>query len=298
MASRILISGSSGLIGAALLPSLAAQGYEITRLVRGVPSGESQIHWDPLQPLRPEAVSGFDAVVHLAGETIANRWTPARKAQIRESRVQGTRHIAQALAKTSQRPRVFISASAIGFYGDRGDEVLREDSLPGSGFLSEVCGAWEAATQPAADAGIRTVQIRTGVVLSSRGGALPKMLPPFKMGAGGRLGGGRQWMSWIDLEDVVGAVHHILQNNTVQGPLNLVAPSPVTNAEFTKTLAAVLSRPAIFPLPAFAVRLMFGEMGEELLLGSQRAEPAKLVASAYTFRFGELKASLEHVLAR
>jgi uncharacterized protein (TIGR01777 family) len=195
------------------------------------------------------------------------------------------------------KPQVFICSSAIGFYGDRGNEVLNEQSSCGSGFLPEVCREWEAATRTAVDAGIRTVQIRTGVVLSPRGGALGKMLTPFKMGVGGRIGNGRQWMSWIDVQDMVDAIHHILKSN-LQGPVNMVAPKPVTNAEFTQTLASVLSRPAIFPVPAFIMKLAFGEMGETVLLGSQRVEPAQLIASGYAFRFSDLRASLENLLKK
>ena len=244
----------------------------------------------------PDSVSGFDAVIHLAGETIVGRWTTEKKAKIRESRLTGTRNLAQALAQAKEKPEVFVCGSAIGYYGNRGDELLKEDSPPGSGFLAEVCREWEFATETAAKAGIRTAQIRTGIVLSSQGGALGKMLFPFKLGVGGRLGNGRQWMSWIDMQDMVGAIHHILKTDLLQGPVNMVAPKPVTNAEFTKTLARVLSRPAIFPVPEFAVKLVFGEMGEELLLASQRVEPTKLITSGYPFRFRELGASLESVL--
>lgn len=254
------------------------------------------IRWDPAQPISPEAVSGFDAVIHLAGESIVGRWTPAKKAKIRDSRVAGTRNLAQALAQAKDKPQVFVCSSAIGYYGDRGEEVLKEQSVPGTGFLSEVCREWETATQPAARAGIRTVQIRTGVVLSPTGGALGKMLTPFKMGVGGRIGDGRQWMSWIDVQDMVGAILHILKIDLLRGPVNMVAPKPVTNTEFTKTLASVLSRPAIFPVPAFAVKLAFGEMGETVLLGSQRVEPSRLITSGYPFRFSSLRASLENIL--
>ncbi len=297
MISRILVSGVSGPIGAALLPSLQTRGYDVVRLVRGPARNGAQISWDPLKPISPEAVSGFDAVIHLAGESIAARWTPTKKAQIHDSRVLGTTHLAEALAEAADKPHVFICSSAIGYYGDRGEEVLRENSAPGTGFLPDVCRKWEEATQPATAAGIRTVQMRTGVVLSRRGGALGKMLTPFKMGVGGRIGDGRQWMSWIDVQDMVGAIHHILKTDLLHGPVNMVAPKPVTNTEFTKTLAGVLGRPAIFPLPAFAVKLAFGEMGETVLLGSQRVEPSQLVGSGYPFRFRELRASLEHVLS-
>jgi uncharacterized protein (TIGR01777 family) len=208
----------------------------------------------------------------------------------------GTANLAQALAQAKNKPQVFICSSAVGVYGDRGDEVLNEESAPGQGFLPDVCREWEAATQPAIDSGIRTVQIRTGVVLSPTGGALGKMLTPFKMGVGGRIGNGRQWMSWIDVQDMVGAIHHILKSDLLHGPVNLVAPKPVTNTEFTQTLASVLSRPAIFPVPAFVVKLVFGEMGETVLLGSQRVEPAQLVGSGYPFRFSDLRASLQTML--
>jgi uncharacterized protein (TIGR01777 family) len=295
MISRILVSGVSGPIGAALLPSLKTRGYEITRLVRGASTGEDQIAWNPAQPISPEIISGFDAVIHLAGESIVGRWTAEKKLKIRDSRVVGTRNLAQALAHAKNKPQVFVSSSAIGVYGDRGDEVLNEQSAPGSGFLPDVCRDWEAATKAAADAGIRTVQMRTGVVLSPKGGALGKMLTPFKMGVGGRIGNGQQWMSWIDVQDMVDAIHHILQSD-LQGPVNMVAPKPVTNAEFTQTLAGVLSRPAIFPVPAFVVKLAFGEMGETVLLGSQRVEPAELAAGGYQFRFSDLRASLENLL--
>jgi len=296
MISRVLVSGTSGPIGAALLPSLDTRGCEVVRLVRNGTTGGAQISWDPAQPIAPEAVSGFDAVIHLAGESIVGRWSAAKKTKIRDSRVLGTRHLAQALAQAKHKPHVFVCSSAVGYYGNRGDEVLREDSAAGEGFLAGVCREWEAATKPAIDAGIRTAQIRTGVVLSPKGGALGKMLTPFKLGLGGNLGNGRQWMSWIDVQDMIGAIHHILKMDLLQGPVNMVAPKPVTNAEFTRTLANVLSRPAIFPVPAFAIKAAFGEMGESVLLGSQRVEPARLVASGYPFRCNDLRASLENTL--
>lgn len=296
MISRILVSGVSGPIGAALVPSLKARGYEVTRLVRGAAAGDDQISWDPGQPIAPDLVSGFDAVIHLAGESIVGRWTKTKKIKIRGSRVAGTATLAEALAGAKDRPQVFVCSSAIGYYGDRGDEVLNEESKPGVGFLPDVCREWEAATQAAAKAGIRTVQMRTGIVLSPRGGALGKMLTPFRMGVGGKIGDGRQWMSWIDVQDMVGAIHHILNTDLLQGPVNMVAPKPVTNTEFTKILGSVLSRPAILPMPAFAVKLLFGEMGETVLLGSQRVEPAQLVMSGYPFRFSSLRASLENIL--
>jgi len=279
----ILVSGASGPIGTALLPTLSANGAHVTRLIRAEsPSpahDEQSIRWDPANPFVGDVLSGFDAVIHLAGESIVGRWTETKKKNIRDSRVMGTQHLAQALAQAKDKPQMLICSSAIGYYGNRGDEVLTEHSTPGSGFLPEVCQQWEAATRPAADAGIPTVLIRTGIVLSPKGGALGKMLPPFKMGVGGRIGDGQQWMSWIDVQDMVGAIHHILKSDLLNGPVNMVAPKPVTNAEFTQTLAGVLSRPAIFPVHAFAVKALFGEMGETVLLGSQRVEPTQLVSS-------------------
>lgn len=294
--ARVLMTGSSGLLGSALFSSLKARGFAVTRLVRGRPSSEDQIFWNPARPAPADVVSGFDAVIHLAGETVMGRWTAAKKAKIRDSRVAGTRNLVHGLVEAKDRPRLLISASAIGYYGDRGEESLREESAPGSGFLADVCREWEAASQPAADAGIRTAQIRTGVVLSADGGALKKMLLPFRMGLGGTLGSGRQWMSWIHIQDWLGGVHHILKNDLMQGPVNMVGPKPATNAEFTKTLAGVLSRPAIFPVPAFAAKLGFGQMGEEVLLASQRVEPAKLVTSGYPFQYTDLHKALEAVL--
>ncbi len=268
----------------------------MVRLVRGTAAAGSldsaQIAWDPAVPIAPEAVSGFDAVIHLAGESIFGRWTAAKKKKIRDSRVAGTLNLASALARAEQKPKVFVCGSAIGYYGNRGDEVLREESLPGAGFLAEVCRQWEEATAPAVQSGIRTAHLRTGIVLSPKGGALGAMLVPFKLGLGGRTGDGRQWMSWIDAQDMVGGIQHILKNEVLRGPVNMVAPEPVVNAVFAKSLASVLGRPAIFPMPAFAAKLVFGEMGEELLLGSQKVEPGKLIAGGYLFRYRELRASL------
>jgi uncharacterized protein len=298
MNSRILVSGVSGPIGAALLPSLKTSGWSVVRLVRGPASGDGQIAWDPAVAIAPELVSGFDAVVHLAGESIFGRWTAGKKRKILDSRVTGTLNLAQALARAEEKPKVFLSGSAIGYYGNRGDELLSEESAPGTGYLAEVCEAWEEATMPAVQADIRTAHIRTGIVLSAKGGALGAMLLPFRLGLGGRTGDGRQWMSWIDVRDMVGAIHHVLKNDLLQGAVNMVAPKPVRNAEFAETLAGVLGRPAIFPMPAFAVKLIFGEMGEECLLGSQKVEPGKLISSGYPFRHRELRGSLEGLLKR
>jgi uncharacterized protein (TIGR01777 family) len=297
MPLRVLVSGSSGLVGSALVPALLAAGHEVKHLVRGPVKMPDQISWNPAEPLPPESVAGFDAVVHLAGESIVGRWTEAKKRRIIDSRVPATRHLAVALSTPAQRPRVFICASAIGYYGDRGEESLREDSPPGEGFVGEVCRQWEAVAQSVKNAGIRDVQIRTGIVLSANGGALGKMLPPFRMGVGGNVGNGRQWMSWIDLQDEVGAIQYLLTNDSIRGPVNMVSPNPVRNAEFTRTLASVLHRPAVLPMPAFAARLAFGQMADELLLASQRVEPSKLVSSGYKFKRPDLRSSLEGILA-
>jgi len=306
---RVLVSGSTGLVGSALVAALEGAGHSVVRLVRRTPAA-NEIRLDsaqdpPLATSAPRlrsgqapggAPDGFDAVVHLAGESIAGRWTAAKKARIRDSRVQGTSTLAAALAQSERRPQVMVCASAIGIYGDRGDEVLREESAPGSDFLAGVCSQWEAAAEPAARAGIRVVSLRFGVVLSRHGGALAQILPPFRMGAGGRIGSGRQWMSWITLDDVVGAIQHALATDALRGPLNTVAPNPVTNAQFTRALGEALHRPTIFPLPAFMVRLAFGEMGEALLLGSQRVDCGKLLASGFRFRHPQLKPALEAIL--
>jgi uncharacterized protein (TIGR01777 family) len=281
---NVLLTGSHGLVGSALTPALTANGHKVTPLSHSQP-------WPEL--------AGHDTVVHLAGENIAaGRWTPQKKARIRDSRVEMTRQLCETVTKLSPPPRVVICASAVGFYGNRGDEVLREESAPGAGFLAEVCCDWETATKPAADAGIRVVHLRFGVVLSPAGGALAKMLTPFKLGLGGVLGDGRQWMSWIALDDAVGVIGHALADDALHGPVNVVAPEPATNHDFTRTLARVLLRPAIFPVPAFALRLALGEMADALLLSSQRVEPARLVASGHRFRFPELEGALRHLLRR
>jgi uncharacterized protein len=292
------MSGASGPIGTALLASFEGRSAESVRLVRGSARNPGQISWDPMATVPPSLVSGFDAVIHLAGESVVGRWTAEKKSKIRESRVQGTRNLAAALVKSEAKPRVFMCASAIGFYGDRGDEILNENSQRGRGFLPEVCGEWENASRIAAEAGIRTVKVRIGVVLSAKGGALGKMLTPFKLGLGGRLGSGKQWMSWIHVDDIVGGIHHAIGTESLSGPVNLVAPHAVRNAEFTKVLASALKRPAIFPVPEFALRLAFGkDAAEEMLLASALVQPGKLGASGYNFRFPELRAALESLLA-
>ncbi len=300
---NIIVSGSHGFIGAALVDSLAAAGHTVSRLSRSRPQPgvqrDAEIYWNPETAYVDTAgLEGKDAVIHLAGESIAERWTPKKKSRILQSRVRGTRLLAEALAHLSQPPPVLVSASAIGYYGDRGEEVLTEESAPGGGFLGQVVREWEAATEPASKGGLRVVCLRIGVVLGAGGGALAKMLPPFRLGLGGVVGSGKQSMSWIALDDLVGVVQHVLTAGNLQGPVNAVAPNPVSNHEFTKTLGKVLSRPALFPLPAFAVRLLFGEMGKELLLGSQRVEPVRLQASGYRFRHPELEGALRSVLGK
>jgi uncharacterized protein (TIGR01777 family) len=296
--NRILVSGASGLIGTALLASFEPLKTQVVRLVRGRAQNAAQVSWDPLAPLPPAAVSGFDAVVHLAGESVVGRWTNEKKSAIRDSRVLGTRHLAAALAKAEVKPRVLVCASAIGFYGNRGDEILGEESPIGRGFLPEVCSEWEEASRIAAEAGIRTVNLRIGLVLSAKGGALGKMLRPFKLGLGGQIGSGRQWWSWIHVNDIAGGIQHAIGTESLSGAANLVAPNPVRNAEFTKVLASVLRRPAFFPVPEFALRLAFGKQAaEEMLLASQRVQPGKLGSSGYTFRFSELRAALENLVS-
>ena len=298
---HVLVTGSTGLVGSALVAFLTTGGHQVTRLVRRAPRpGQAEVYWHPeAGSIATPGLEGIDAMVHLAGENIASgRWSAAKKASIRESRVQGTQLLCSALAQLANPPQVLVSASAIGYYGDRGDAVLREDSRPGRDFLADVCRAWEAATEPAVQRGIRVVTVRLGIVLSPAGGALAKMLLPFKMGVGGRIGSGQQYMSWIALDDVVGAMHHAIVTDALHGPVNVVAPNPVTNAVFTKTLGRVLGRPTVLPLPAFAARVAFGEMADALLLASTRVEPARLTDTNYAFRYPELEGALRHVLGK
>src|SRR5271165_1955362 len=296
---RVLISGASGLLGSAIRPALAAAGHSTSALVRRVPAG-NEVQWDPASSLYPHKLNGFDAIVHLAGKNISGRWTEKFKREVRESRVQGTRTLATAAAESFRRsglPRIFVAASATGYYGNRGDEVLTEQSTPGTGFLAEVCQEWENATGPSAEAGIRVVSLRIGVLLAKHGGALQAMLPAFRLGLGGPVGDGRQYMSWITLDDVVGAFLFVLATEKLHGPVNTVAPQPVRNVEFARALGMALNRPAFFPLPAFVVRTAFGEMGESLLLGSALVRPAKLEAAGYPFRHPELGEALDAVLS-
>lgn len=298
---RIAVSGASGLVGSALVPFLTTAGHQVVRLVRSEPRPNSdELQWAPDRGIQdPARFEGIEAVIHLAGANIADgRWTPERKRLIRESRVKGTSALCEALAGLSSPPKVLICASAIGYYGSRGAEVLGEESAPGTGFLAEVCKEWEAATQPVEMKGIRVAHARMGAVLTSAGGALAKMLLPFQLGIGGVVGDGSQYMSWITLDDVMSALHHVLTTEDVQGAVNIVAPTPVTNREFTKTLGRVLKRPTILPVPAFAVRLGFGEMADELLLASTRVEPKRLLETRYEFRYPTLEEALRHVLGR
>jgi len=297
---KIAVSGSGGLVGIALLRSLAAGGHRTIRLVRAAPAGPDQIHWDPRTGrLDGASLEGVDAVVHLAGESIASgRWTEARKRRILESRVDGTRLLAGTIAALSRPPRVLVCASAIGYYGDRGDEVLREDSPPGGDFLAGVCRAWEGAAEAAAKKGVRVVHHRFGVILTPLGGALAKMLLPFRLGAGGVIGTGGQFVSWITLDDALGAVGHALARDTLRGAVNTVSPHPVTNREFTGALGRVLRRPVILPMPALLARVAFGEVADALLLSSQRVEPARLLATGYRFLHPDLEPALRHLLGR
>jgi uncharacterized protein len=279
---KIAVTGSHGLIGSLLVRRLEAAGHYVTRLHR----------W----PYTAADVDGMDAVIHLAGATIAGRWTEARRRDIRESRVLGTRSLAKAIAAAERPPAVFVSASAIGYYGDRGAETMQEEHDRGTGFLADVCDGWEKSTMPAQRAHVRVVNLRFGMVLSPQGGALGKMLPAFRMGLGGRIGAGRQYVSWIALEDAVGIIQRALVSKTLDGPVNVVAPYPVTNVELSETLAHALHRRLGPPMPAWVARLVFGQMGEELLLASTRVEPIRLIATGYRFQYPTLEAALRHLL--
>jgi len=297
---KILVTGSTGLVGSALIDFLETNGHRVLRLVRRPPrNAATEIEWHPEQGrvTNQDAFEGLDAAIHLAGESVAEgRWTPEKKARIRESRVQGTTLLAGTLAKLERQPRVFASASAIGFYGNRGDEVLSEESAAGKGFLADVCREWEQATGAAERAGIRVVHLRFGIVLSSQGGALAKLLTPFKLGAGGKLGSGKQWMSWVAIDDAIAAIYKVFGADDMNGAVNIVAPNPITNAEFTETLGRVLERPTIFSVPAFAARLAFGEMADAALLASQRVMPAQLKQHDFEFQYTQLDAALRHLL--
>lgn len=298
---NVAITGASGLVGSALVSSLEADGHHVIPLVRRAPRpDEDALRWDPASgAITPPGPAVADAIVHLAGDSImALRWTAAKKRHIRESRTIATRLLVHTLTRLAKPPAVLVCASGIGYYGSRGDEVLTEESRPGAGFLAELARDWEAATATAIAQGLRVVNLRLGVVLSAGGGALAKMLTPFRLGLGGIIGDGTQWMSWIALADAIGAIRHALATDSLRGPVNAVAPTPVTNAEFTRTLGRVLGRPTLVPLPAFAARLALGEMADELLLTSQRVVPARLQASGYRFRHQTLEDALHATLDR
>lgn len=295
---KIVVSGASGLVGSALVPYLRQEGHEVLCLARGAANAPDEVAWDPQGwTIDRGALAGTEAAIHLAGEPIAaGRWNAERKERIRQSRVDGTRFLAQTLAGLAETPRVLVSVSAVGFYGDRGDEELTEESPVGIGFLSEVCRQWEAAAEPARQAGIRVVHPRFGMVLSAGGGALEKMLPPFRLGAGSRLGSGEQWMSFIHLQDLVRLLGFLLGREELSGPVNAVAAAPVRNREFTATLARVLGRRAHLAAPAWALRALFGEMADEMLLASARVLPARLEAAGFELQFPNLDAALREIL--
>jgi uncharacterized protein len=292
----VLMSGASGLIGSALAPRLESRGYELYRLVRRPPDHSREREYHPDRPIAPTVLSGIDVVIHLAGESVAGRWTPLKKSRIRDSRVVSTHNLASALILAERRPKVFLSASAIGFYGDRGNEILTETASPGDGFLAEVCQQWEEATYPIREAGIRTVNLRIGVVLAPNGGALKAMLLPFRLGLGGKIGGGRQWWSWIHIRDLVAAVVHVLKCQNLSGPVNITAPQPAMNREFTRTLAKIVKRPALLPLPRFLAQAVLGEFAREGLLASARVMPKKLLETGFEFRFPELARAMKDIL--
>jgi uncharacterized protein len=301
-AMKVLISGAGGLIGQAVSALLRARAHQVCALVRDPRRAHAgDLLWQPPQPPEAAQLAAFDAVVHLAGSPVAVRWTATAKAEIRNSRVQGTANLSRALAQAWQdggKPRALICSSAIGYYGSRGDEVLVEDSKPGLGFLADVCCQWESAAHPAAMAGVREVHMRTSLVLGTSGGALAKMLPAFRLGVAGRLGSGRQWWSWVSLADAARAFVYALENDRLYGALNLATPCPVTNAEFTRTLARVLGRPALLAVPAWTLRLAAGEMAEEMLLASQRVMPKRLLEAGFNFEDSELEPALRRLLER
>ena len=294
---RIAISGASGLIGSALVPALEGAGHEVVRLVRAMPSGQNEVAWDPSAgTIDIAGLAGVDAIVSLASATLNHRWTESYKRGILDSRVQTTSLLATTAAELDPRPSIFLSAGGVGIYGDRGDEILTEESTVGSGFLAEVCKAWEAAAQPARDRGLRVVNFRQGIVLSRRGGAVKRMLLPFRLALGGRVGSGRQWWSWVSLDDVVSAYRVALEAD-IGGAFNLCSPSPATSAQFTKALGRALGRPTVFPLPAVAVKTLFGEMGEGVLLEGQRVLPARLIDAGFEFAHPDIDDAMRAALA-
>jgi uncharacterized protein (TIGR01777 family) len=295
---RILITGSTGLVGTALQTSLRSQGHELLLASRSEPKNAEQIQWTIEEGFSdPERLEGVDAVVHLAGESVSGlRWTDEKKKAIRDSRVLGTRNVVNALSKLKERPKVLVAASAIGFYGERGDEELTESSAAGDTFLAEVSREWEGEARRAEDAGIRTVLLRTGIVLSKDGGALGTMLLPFKFGVGGVVGSGKQWMSWISMDDHIAVINYAIENENIRGAVNSVSPNPVTNEQFTKAMGDVLYRPTFIPLPEFVVSMALGEMGDALLLSSERVLPQRLLAAGFEFKYPEIRSALEHAI--
>ena len=294
---KIALSGASGLIGSALVPELEGAGHDVVRLIRRSPADSRELEWDPATGwLDPKALAGVDAVVNLSGATTGRRWTTARKAEILASRIDSTRLLASTMAALEPRPRVLVCAGGVGIYGDRRDEILTEESATGTGFLADVGRAWEGACEPARAGDVRVVNLRAGIVLSREGGALPRLLTPFKLGLGGRVGSGKQWWSWVAIEDLVRTIRFALEGD-LEGPLNVASPNPVTNAQFTNALGSALGRPTIFPLPAFAAKSVFGEMAEEVLLMGQRALPARLLHAGFTFELPELDTALHHTLS-
>ena len=296
---KILITGASGMVGTRLQSDLSAMGHDLLLASRREPEDEKHIKWGVDEGFaEPERLEGLDAVVHLAGENVSGlRWTDEKKKAIRDSRVLGTRNIVEAISRLEKKPEVFIASSAIGFYGERGDEEVTESSAPGNNFLAGVCRDWEAESRRAEDAGIRTVLLRTGIVLTKEGGALGTMLLPFKLGVGGVVGSGKQWMSWISMDDHIAVIEFAIENENLRGAVNSVAPNPVTNEEFTKTLGEVLYRPTFLPLPEFAVSMVFGEMGDALLLASTKVLPKRLLDAGFEFKYANLKEAIEHAVA-
>lgn len=296
---KVLITGASGLVGAALQRSFTDKGYEMLLASRNEPKTADHIQWTPEEGFaEPERLEGIDAVVHLAGESVSGlRWTDDKKKAIRDSRVLGTRSVVDAISKLKDKPKVLVAASAIGFYGERGDDEVSESSTAGHGFLADVAKEWEGEARRAEDAGIRTVLLRTGIVLSKEGGALAAMLTPFKMGVGGVVGSGKQWMSWISLDDHVAIINYVIENENIRGAVNAVSPAPVTNEEFTKAMGEVLYRPTFIPLPEFAVSMLMGEMGDALLLTSIRVLPRRLEDAGFKFEYPDLKSALGHAVA-
>ena len=293
---KVVVSGASGLIGSELVPALRTSGHDVIRLVRREVAGADEVAWNPATgSLDAHLLGGVDAIVNLSGENIGQRWTASRKREILESRLAATGLLAQTAAALDPRPSVFVSAGGVGVYGDRGDEIVTEESTLGSGFEADVVRAWEAAAAPARDAGIRVVNFRQGVVLAKEGGALDRMLLPFKLGLGGRVGSGKQWWSWVAIDDVTAAYGFVL-GHEIDGVVNLTAPNPVTNAQFADALGKALGRPTILPTPAFAIRTLFGEMGEDVLLCGRRALPARLIEAGFDFSAPTIEIALSHVL--